>query len=72
MQVKDINIKKDLIKKIGQAKQCQLCKKLFSSEYKAIAHVHEEHKNIQLEAVKHLVGKSRDSKKGVKKVLNRV
>eukprot|EP00092_Neocalanus_flemingeri_P089747 GFUD01113600.1.p1 GENE.GFUD01113600.1~~GFUD01113600.1.p1 ORF type:complete len:387 (-),score=98.52 GFUD01113600.1:43-1203(-) len=62
LKVKDIDIKKDLIKKIGQAKQCQLCKKLFSSEYKAIAHIHEDHNDINMEAVEHLLGKSNDMK----------
>jgi len=38
-----INIKKDLLKKIGNAKQCKLCNKLFSSEFKAVDHIHEVH-----------------------------
>ena len=44
-----INIKKDLIRKVGQAKQCQLCGRIFSSEYKAIDHVLEDHKSVQQE-----------------------
>ena len=42
-----INIKKDLLLKVGNAKQCKLCKKIFSSEFKAVEHVHEVHNNIQ-------------------------
>ena len=52
------NIKKVLIKQIGQCKQCQLCNKLFSTEYKACNHIHEQHLDIQYEDVKHLLGKS--------------
>ena len=66
-QLNDIDIKKDLIKKVGQAKQCLLCKRIFSSEYKAIDHIHEDHKNIQLNDVEQILGKSLDSKKSFRK-----
>ena len=58
-----INIKKDLIKKIGQCKQCQLCNKLFSTEYKAIDHILEDHTDIESEAVEEIVKRSQTSKR---------
>ena len=33
--------------KVGNAKQCKLCHKVFSSEFKAVDHVHEAHNNIE-------------------------
>eukprot|EP00092_Neocalanus_flemingeri_P019395 GFUD01021009.1.p1 GENE.GFUD01021009.1~~GFUD01021009.1.p1 ORF type:complete len:382 (-),score=106.93 GFUD01021009.1:463-1608(-) len=41
-----VNIKKDLLKKIGNAKQCKLCNKIFSTEFQAVEHVHQVHKDI--------------------------
>jgi len=58
-----INLKRDLIKKIGQCKQCQLCKKLFSSEYKAIDHILEVHGNVQYEDVQQIGGKMQTCKR---------
>ena len=43
------NIKRELLRGVGQAKQCVLCSKIFSSEYKAINHIHEVHSDFQLE-----------------------
>jgi len=42
-----INIKKDLLVKVGNAKQCKLCDKIFSSEFKAVDHVHQTHNDIE-------------------------
>ena len=55
-----INIKKDLLKTIGNAKQCKVCNKLFSSEFKAVDHVIEVHNDI--EAVK-VVSEEKERKK---------
>ena len=42
-----INIKKDLLVKVGNAKQCKLCDKIFSSEFKAVDHVNQTHNHIE-------------------------
>ena len=42
-----INIKKDLLVKVGNAKQCKLCDKIFSSEFKAVDHIHQTHNDIE-------------------------
>jgi len=44
---KKINIKKDLLMTVGNAKQCKLCNKIFSSQFKAVEHVHEAHNDIK-------------------------
>ena len=44
-----LNIKRDLITGVGQAKQCFLCKRIFSSEYKAVDHIYEAHQDLRWE-----------------------
>ena len=48
-----------MLKKIGNAKQCKLCNKIFSSEFQAVDHVYEAHKDFNPVIVQHLADKKK-------------
>ena len=41
-----VQVKKSLLRSIGNAKQCKLCDKMFSREKAAVAHVFESHNDL--------------------------
>ena len=41
-----IQVKKSLLRSVGNAKQCRLCDKVFSRERAAVVHVFEDHTDL--------------------------
>lgn len=41
-----VQVKKSLLRSLGNAKQCKLCDKMFSREKAAVAHVFDIHQNL--------------------------
>ena len=41
-----VQVKKNLLRNVGNAKQCKLCDKIFSTEKSAVAHVFEVHNDL--------------------------
>ena len=41
-----VQVKKSLLRSLGNAKQCKLCDKMFSREKAAVAHVFESHNDL--------------------------
>ena len=41
-----VQVKKSLLRSLGNAKQCKLCDKVFSREKAAVAHVFESHEEL--------------------------
>ena len=41
-----VQVKKNLLRSLGNAKQCRLCDKMFSREKAAVAHVFQSHDDL--------------------------